>query len=65
MTESKLLGLQSGFRSGRSTTEQIMALRFLIDAARTQMHSLTVAFVDYSKAFDSVNGLAIQVVLRL
>ena len=64
VTESKLLGLQSGFRSGRSTTEQIMALRFLIDAARTQMHSLTVSFVDYSKALDSVNGRAIEVVLR-
>ena len=35
VTESKLLGLQSGFRSGRSTTEQIMTLRFLLDAART------------------------------
>ena len=64
VTESKLIGLQSGFRSGRTTTEEIMALRFLIDAARTQMHSLTVAFVDNSKALDTVNGRAIQVVLR-
>ena len=42
VTESKLLGLQSGFRSGRSTTEQIMTLRFLLDAAGTQKRSLTV-----------------------
>ena len=39
VTESKLLGIQSAFRSGRSTTEQIMAFRFLIDAARTQKRS--------------------------
>ena len=42
VTESKLLGLQSGIRTGRSTTEQIMMLRFLLDAARTQKRSLTV-----------------------
>ena len=64
VTESKLLGLQSGFRSGRSTTEQIMMLRFILDAARTQKRSLTVVFVDYSKAFDSVDRRAISVVLR-
>ena len=54
VTESKLLFIQSGFRQGRSTTEQIIALRLFLDAARTQKRSLTVIFVDYSKAFDSV-----------
>ena len=62
MTESKLLGLQSGFRSGRSTTEQIMTLRFLHNT--TQKRSLTVIFVDYGKAFDSVDRREIQVALR-
>ena len=64
VTESKLLGIQCGFRSGRSTTEQIMTLRFLLSAARTQKRSLTVVFVDYGKAFDSVDRRAIPVVLR-
>ena len=41
-----------------------MTLRFLLDAARTQKHSLTVVFADYSKAFDSVDRRAILVVLR-
>ena len=41
-----------------------MTLRFLLDAARTQKRSPTVVFVDYSKAFDSVDRRAIQVVLR-
>ena len=41
-----------------------MTLRFLLDAARTQKRSLTVVFVDYGKAFDSVDRRAIPVVLR-
>ena len=64
VTESKLLGIQSGNRSGRSTTEQIMTLRFLLDAARTQKRSLTVVFADNGKTFDSVDRRAIPVVHR-
>ena len=41
-----------------------MTLRFLLDAARAQKCYLTVVFVDYSKAFDSVDRRAIPVVLR-
>ena len=62
--ELKLLGLQSGFRSSRSIMEQIMMLRFLLDAARTQKRSPTVVFVDYGKAYDSVDRRPIPVVLR-
>ena len=40
-----------------------MTLRFLLDAATTLKRSLTVVFVDYSKAFDSVDRRAIPVVL--
>ena len=36
----------------------------VLDAAKTQKRSLTVVFVDYSKAFDSVDRRAIPVVLR-
>ena len=64
VTDSKLLGLHSGFRSGRSTTEQIMKLRFLLDAARTQKRSLTSVFVDHSKVYDSVDIRVILVVHR-
>ena len=65
VTESNLLVIQSAFRSGRSTTEQITTFRFLLDPVRTQRRSLTVAFVDYGKTFDSVDRRAIPVVLRL
>ena len=64
VTESKLLGFQSGLRPGRSTTEQIMTLRFLLHAARRQKRSFTVVFVEYGKAFDSVDRMAIPVDLR-
>ena len=64
VTESTLLDLQRGFRSGRSTTEQITTLHFLLDVSRTQKRSLTDIFVDYGKAFDSVDRRAIRVVLR-
>ena len=63
MTQSKLLGLRFGFHSGRSTTEQIMTLRFRLEAARKQKRSLTVVFVDYCKAFDSLDRRAIPVIL--
>ena len=64
VTESKLLGLQSGLSSGRTTTGKIMTLRFFKDAARTQKRSLIAIFVDYGKAFYSVDRRAIPVVLR-
>ena len=41
-----------------------MTLRFILDAARTQKPYVTVVFVDYRKAFDSVDRRAIPVVLR-
>ena len=49
MTDSKLLGLQSGFRSGRLTTEQTMTLHFLVDAARTRKRSLIVVLLTIAK----------------
>ena len=63
--ESKLPGHQSGLRSGRSTTEQIMTLRFLLYAARTKKRSLAIVFYEHCKAIDSVDRRAIQVILRL
>ena len=58
-----LLSIKSVAESTCSTKEQIMTLRFHLDAARTHRCSLTVVLVDYSKAFDSVDRRAIQVVV--
>ena len=54
--EGRLLCTQNGFRPGRSTTSHIVALRELLQ--HTLQHpdlSLVICFIDFTKAFDSVN----------
>uniref|UniRef100_A0A1I8FCE3 Protein kinase domain-containing protein n=1 Tax=Macrostomum lignano TaxID=282301 RepID=A0A1I8FCE3_9PLAT len=48
-----ILSLQSGFRPGRSTTEQIAALRAVVEACKTHQRAVSIVFVDFRKAFDS------------
>ena len=57
--EPQLLGVQSGFRAGRSTVEQTMALRYILDMCRVSKRMTTIIFVDFSKAFDSIDRRAI------
>jgi len=45
---------QAGYRSGRSTTEQIFVLRNIIEQVIEWNACLYVCFVDFEKAFDSV-----------
>lgn len=58
-----LLDLQSGFRPGRSTIEQIATLRTIIDGCRTRQRGVSIVFVDFRKAFDSLSRPAIAWVL--
>jgi sorting nexin-29 len=58
-----LLSLQAGFRPGRSTTEQVVALRIIIDDCTTHQRSLAAVFVDFKKAFDSVTRSSIPIIL--
>ena len=46
---------QNGFRSGRSTLTQILSLRRILEEARNFNLSATLIFVDFKKAFDSVD----------
>ena len=46
---------QYGFRKGRSTTECVFMLLAAIRKAKKKNHSLSVAFCDIAKAYDSVN----------
>ena len=57
------MGVQSGFRAGRSTVEQTMALRYILDMCRVSKRMTTIIFVDLSKAFDSIDRRAISIVL--
>ena len=45
---------QAGFRKGHSTIDQIFVLQSLIDICISKNDKIYVAWVDYSKAFDTV-----------
>ena len=46
---------QNGFRPGRSTTTHILALRRLIEGVKRNNLQAIITFVDFKKAFDSVD----------
>ena len=50
---------QAGFREGYSTLDHIFTLHSLIDIYLSKQKRLYCAFVDYKKAFDSVNRHAL------
>ena len=61
--EPQLLGVQSGFCAGRSTVDQTMALRCILDMCCVSKRMTTIIFVDFNKAFDSIDPCAIPIVL--
>jgi exonuclease III len=63
--DKHLLPNQCGFREGRGTVEQILAARLLIDRCRSRKSTSTIVFVDFSKAFDSINRDALRQILLL
>ena len=56
---------QNGFRRGRSTLPQILALRRIIEECKIGNRSAAIVFVDFSKAFDSINRAAMFHILSL
>ena len=65
ITESILPESQCGFRKSRSTVDMIFTARQLQEKAREQHQDLFMAFVDLSKAFDTVQReLLWKVLLR-
>jgi hypothetical protein len=57
--EPTLHEAQCGFRASRSCADQLFSLRRLCELSRAAHKPLYAAFVDYRKAFDSVNRDAI------
>ena len=56
LEENQLLGEeQAGFREGYSTLDHIFSLHCIIELALSQKKRLYCAFIDYRKAFDTVN----------
>lgn len=59
-----LLSIQSGFRPGRSTVEQIATVPNVVEACKTRKKAISIIFVDFRKAFDSVYRGSIAWLLR-
>ena len=56
---------QNGFRKGQSTLSQILSLWRIIEESKARNKDLTFVFVDFSKAFDSVDREKMFKVLEL
>ena len=55
LSESFIPETQCGFRPGRGTTDMIFSARQVQEKCREQGRDLCLAFIDLTKAFDSVN----------
>ena len=53
-TEEYLLGEQAGFRKNRKSIRQILVLRLVAEKARRKNRLIFNCFVDFQKAFDSI-----------
>ena len=62
--EERMHDAQHGFRSGRGTADCLFNLRRVVELARAHATPMHAAFVDFSKAFDSVNHEALWEVLE-
>ena len=51
----ELPDVQAGFRKGRGTREQIANIHWIIRKAREFQKNIYFCFIDYAKAFDSVD----------
>ena len=63
--EPLLRNNQNGFRRGRSTISQILSLRRIIEETKYGNLDVALIFVDFSKAFDSVDRTKMFEILEL
>ena len=56
--------VQSGFRKGRGTTYQIANIFLIIEKAREFQKTIYFCFIDYAKAFDSVDHNKLWKILK-
>ena len=62
--DSLLRDEQAGFRTGRSCIDQIATLRIIIEQSLEWNSSLYINFVDYEKAFDSIDRPTLWKLMR-
>ena len=65
MAEKIIAEEQAGFRTGRSTTEQIFNLRLLCEKYSEHQEDLYHVFIDFKKAFDRVWHEALWATMKL
>ncbi|XP_073668552.1 uncharacterized protein [Paramisgurnus dabryanus] len=62
--DTQLRDQQAGFRKDRSCTDQIATLRIIVEQSLEWNSSLYINFIDYEKAFDSVDRDTLWKLLR-
>ena len=60
----ELSDVQAGFRNGRGTRDQIANIRWTIAKAREYQKNIYFYFIDYVKAFDSVDHNKLWKILK-
>ena len=60
----ELPDIQAGFRKGRGTRNQIAKIRWIIEKAREFQKTIYFCFIDYAKAFDSVDHNKLWKILK-
>ena len=60
----KLSDVQDGFRKGRGTRDQIANICWIIEKAKEFQKNIYFCFIDYAKAFDSVDHKKLWKILK-
>ena len=60
----ELPDVQIGFRKGRGTRDQIANICWIIEKAREFQENIYFCFIDYAKAFDSVDHNKLRKILK-
>ena len=60
----ELPDVQTGFRKGRGTREQIANIHWIIEKAREFQKNICFCFIDYAKAFDCVDHNKLWKILK-
>ena len=60
----ELPDVQAGFRKGRGTRDQIANIHWIMEKAREFQENIYFCFIDYAKAFDSVDQNKLWKILK-
>ena len=60
----ELADVQTGFRKGRGTRDQIVNIHWIMEKARESQKNIYFCFSDYAKAFDGVDNNTLWKILK-